>query len=274
MSKIVLQHNSEELHINVISVHRRCTQFVVNDNLTIDMFVPIGMTSEMTQEYVELYANQITHAYDEKKMRNHQSLPIVLEAENGQVQYRNGLRLPFFGEMNLYLRVKFIEGMDCAKCYVEKREDGGRNLIIKTDRDDQEFLRYCIIQFYTKWSKKIALKKAKEYGKKLKLSYTKLMVTGELMENPRQPIILAKNLSLKNQATIWGQCNWKKELKFDWKLAMLPMEVIEYVIVHEMIHLKKLNHSKGFWAAVEQVMPEYAECRNWMNNHGHEYEMF
>ena len=59
-----------------------------------------------------------------------------------------------------------------------------------------------------------------------------------------------------------------------WKLAMLPEEVIDYIIVHELAHLKKMNHSAGFWAEIEKVMPEYQECRCWLNKHGKEYEIF
>ena len=55
---------------------------------------------------------------------------------------------------------------------------------------------------------------------------------------------------------------------------MLPVEIIDYIIVHELAHLKKMNHSAAFWAEVEKVLPEYRECRNWLNKHGGEYEIF
>ena len=83
-----------------------------------------------------------------------------------------------------------------------------------------------------------------------------------------------KNLEIKDQKTLWGSCSRQKNLRFDWKLAMLPEEVIDYIIVHELAHLKKMNHSAGFWAEIEKVMPEYQECRRWLNKHGKEYEIF
>ena len=55
---------------------------------------------------------------------------------------------------------------------------------------------------------------------------------------------------------------------------MLPTEIIDYIIVHELAHLKKMNHSAAFWSEVEKVLPEYRECRKWLNKHGKEYEMF
>ena len=55
---------------------------------------------------------------------------------------------------------------------------------------------------------------------------------------------------------------------------MLPEEVIDYIIVHELTHLKKMNHSKGFWSEVADIMPEYRECQHWLDKHGKEYEIF
>ena len=55
---------------------------------------------------------------------------------------------------------------------------------------------------------------------------------------------------------------------------MLPMEIIEYIIAHELTHLKVMNHSATFWNEMEKVMTEYKECRSWLEKHGKEYEIF
>jgi len=57
----------------------------------------------------------------------------------------------------------------------------------------------------------------------------------------------------------WGSCSGKKNLNFSWRLMMAADPVIDYVVVHELAHLKEMNHSAGFWKIVERVLPDYKE---------------
>lgn len=66
-----------------------------------------------------------------------------------------------------------------------------------------------------------------------------------------------KCIHIKDSLTFWGQCNGKQELTFQWKLAMVPMDVIEYVVIHEMCHMIHLNHDRSFWRLVGKYCPEY-----------------
>ena len=70
---------------------------------------------------------------------------------------------------------------------------------------------------------------------------------------------------LGNQRTQWGNCNEKGVIRLNWRIMQSPMELIDYLVVHELTHLKFPNHSKHFWDAVERVMPDYHMRKQQLN---------
>ncbi len=62
---------------------------------------------------------------------------------------------------------------------------------------------------------------------------------------------------IKNQRTLWGSCSHKNNINLNYKLYILPVELQEYVILHELVHLKIKNHSKDFWNELERYCPDY-----------------
>jgi predicted metal-dependent hydrolase len=77
-------------------------------------------------------------------------------------------------------------------------------------------------------------------------------------------------VKLKGQRTIWGSCSPRHNLNFNWRLVMTPEPVIEYVLVHELAHLREMNHSPRFWKIVEQYCPRWREHRRWLREHAHD----
>ncbi|MFZ2192748.1 MAG: SprT family zinc-dependent metalloprotease [Candidatus Moraniibacteriota bacterium] len=77
-----------------------------------------------------------------------------------------------------------------------------------------------------------------------------------------------KYLSIKisNAERNWGSCGPKNSLNFNWRLIMAPSSVIDYVIIHELMHILEKNHSHKFWSKVAGVMPEYKKTRKWLKD--------
>lgn len=73
---------------------------------------------------------------------------------------------------------------------------------------------------------------------------------------------------IKDQKTRWGSCSQQKNLNFNWRLVMAPLPVLDYIVAHELAHLAEMNHSKKFWAVVEQIYPGYREQRAWLKHNG------
>ena len=78
-------------------------------------------------------------------------------------------------------------------------------------------------------------------------------------------------ISVRQQKTRWGSCSVRGNLNFNWKLALMPEEILDYVVVHELAHRVEMNHSPRFWAVVETVLPDWRERRRWLKQHGGEY---
>lgn len=75
-------------------------------------------------------------------------------------------------------------------------------------------------------------------------------------------------LRISSARTRWGSCSAKGSLSFTWRLMMAPPEAIDYVVLHELCHLKEMNHSKAFWAQVRAIMPDYQAKRKWLKENG------
>jgi predicted metal-dependent hydrolase len=73
-------------------------------------------------------------------------------------------------------------------------------------------------------------------------------------------------VTIKGQARILGSCSSLGNLNFNWRLLLAPLEVVDYVIVHELAHMEEMNHSDKFWHVVERACPDYKLHRKWLKD--------
>ena len=96
-------------------------------------------------------------------------------------------------------------------------------------------------------------------------------------ELPPQLLALAKahdivvtRISIRNQRSRWGACSASGSITLNWRLMLVPDFVREYVMIHELMHRRELNHSKRFWKHVAAACPRYRDARTWLLSEGHQ----
>lgn len=113
-----------------------------------------------------------------------------------------------------------------------------------SSEEKKSILQQSMKRFYYKECKRLVEKKIKEI----------------------QPQITVKpsKISISDDKSKWGSCDSRRQLTFNWKLAMAPERAILYLVIHEMCHLEHLNHDRSFWRLVGKLMPDYEEQQNWL----------
>lgn len=120
---------------------------------------------------------------------------------------------------------------------------------INSKASNKELLKVEVISWYKERAKEIFLDRTSFYCHSLGVDFNMIRI--------------------KNQKTIWGSCSWKNNINYNLKLILAPLNIIDYIVVHEVCHLKHRNHSKAFWNQVNGLMPDYCEKKQWLKNNGH-----
>jgi len=142
--------------------------------------------------------------------------------------------------------------------------------------------RNTIDQFIAKKSQWVIDKL--EYFKKFSgVVFVKKNNKKDFIKHKEQALLLARNrveyfnniynfglnkINIRNQKTRWGSCSQKGNLNFNYKIALLPARLVNYIIVHELCHLSEFNHSSNFWNLVAQTAPDYLEIRRELKQTG------
>ena len=167
-----------------------------------------------------------------------------------------GISIEATGEVMLHLPLSGSV-RDAARMTEEKRGWIIEKVLMQRQRLEEaqkkEAQRSALEKRYREAAKEYFPKRAAYYAYLLGVSYDRIRIAG--------------------QKTRWGSCSSNKTLSFNWKLMLAPPKVLDYVVVHEICHLREMNHSPRFWALVESLMPDYKQQRKWLKENGHTLEL-
>lgn len=161
------------------------------------------------------------------------------------------------GEKFLYLgesyKLKIITTTS-ARSMLKLDKKGQQFLLASSLNYDPEQARAIFLKLYKKLAREVISLSVQAYAIQHNFLYNKIRITSALSR--------------------WGSCSSKGNLSFTWRLIMATQEVIDYVILHELAHLKEQNHSKNFWSLVEKICPLYKIRKKWLKDNGHKLDLY
>ncbi|KAB7672573.1 M48 family metallopeptidase [Bacillus sp. B1-b2] len=137
--------------------------------------------------------------------------------------------------------IKIVQDNNIAQDHVVFEEE---ILYVYVKKFDDEKMKQALKRFYYQQCKALVEKSISSYQSNFKTK-------------PR-------SVRISDSKTTWGTCDSNLQLTFNWRLAMAPLEVIDYVVIHEMCHMYHMNHDRSFWRLVGSIMPDYKEKENWL----------
>jgi predicted metal-dependent hydrolase len=79
--------------------------------------------------------------------------------------------------------------------------------------------------------------------------------------------LTVRRVTVRSQKSRWGSCSRRGTISLNWRLIQTPAFVSDYICLHELMHLRQMNHSPGFWREMERVCPDYRMARHWLKEH-------
>lgn len=159
-----------------------------------------------------------------------------------QFSWIDGAEIPVNGKL-IRFKLTVEEHRDSTLIQLKDNQ-----IILITPNLSKDIIKSSVAFWFKKACKGIIVSKANFYADLMEVNYNRIV--------------------MKEQKTCWGSCSSKNNLNFNWKLLLMPPDIMNYVIIHELAHLIELNHSKAFWAIVEAFMPEYKIYRKWLKENG------
>lgn len=218
------------ISVEIVKTDRRKTASIYVKEGKVRILVPKNISKERIESLLKSKSRWIQSKIKE------QSIPLPYKE-----------REAVSGEYFSYLGINYclmiiggvIEGVKFANGYIS---------VTVKDSSDHKQIKSLLRCWYIDRAKEQLLIRIAYYGEKLDLTPTSVIV--------------------RDFKSRWGSCHSNGQLKFNWRIILAPHNVLDYLVVHELIHLKIPNHSPKYWKVVESIMPDFVAAKNWLRTNG------
>ena len=215
------------IHLEIIYRKRRSIELSLRDSTDLRIVAPKGVSEK--EIFQLLIKKEAWLANGISKMK---------EIESQKCSFREGEALPYLGkELKIFLESVPLSAPEA----VFIRED---YLWVQTHDVDQRAVQELIKAWYLTQAEQYIPQRVKKFQKLFSIE--------------------PEGVKIRGQKRRWGSCTGKNLLLFNWRLMMTPPGVLDYVVVHELCHMKEKNHQSEFWRQVAAIMPDYKIKVNWL----------
>ena len=231
--EVTFMHKNREIKFNIIYRKRKTMSLEIKRDGIINVIAPNGLDKTFIVDKVKNKSDWIIKKLDEIEVLNNNRYTRSYES----------------GDIFLYL------GNECIlEVLVDKSTIGtsvsleNNKLIVRSNSNNKDVIQRALKKWYTDETLGIT---------KERINYYKLFFEDTVT-----------SIKIKDQKSRWASCTYKNEILFNLRCSMMPIQIIDYIVVHEMCHMEHRNHSKDFYLAIERILPDYKERVNWLKNNG------
>lgn len=222
-------YSGETIRFEIKYKNRGSIRILIDSYGNIEVHAPRKISDEKVIQVLEEKWDLIKQKLKEIKDRQNGTIEKVYENDEVFLFLGNSYPIEIFEERNISQEHVVFEG-EKLHIYVKQLDD--------------EKVKQALKRFYYQQCKALVERSISSYQSNFKTK-------------PR-------SIRISDSKTTWGTCDGKLQLTFNWRLAMAPREVIDYVVIHEMCHMVHLNHDRSFWRLVGKIMPDYKEKERWL----------
>lgn len=215
---------------------RRSIGFLIDDDglrITAPKWVTLGEIESAIREKQRWIFNKLTDQRDRASRR--------LQPE---MKWQDGASLPYLGQ-SIILRIQPAQAANISLDEVRRE----LTVCLPADASEQQ-LKDRVLGWLQNEATRLFSERLPLYAEKLDVRYA--------------------SFSLSSAKTQWGSCTADGRIRLNWRLMHFPLEQIDYVIAHELAHLREMNHSPRFWSTVQAVFPEFKSARKALRDHAPE----
>lgn len=215
----------------IVRTNRIKTASVKVEAGKVSVVVPKSLTDERIQSVVEKKTSWII----EKLLIQQKTLPVKKK------EYVSGESFSYLGRN---YRLKQKTGSESSV----KLVNGRLTITQPSTSKSEENTAALITGWYVEHARKKLAEKVERYSK----------IVG----------VTPRSIGIKTFKSRWGSCHANGNIDFNWRIIMAPNRIVDYVVVHELCHMKQHDHSPKFWKCVERILPDYQECKDWLKENG------